>query len=163
MGDGSAALFHSPDEKQASSHAATINTKEDIRMLQAAQLAHAACEAAALVDAEEVCSVGMDGVVRGMVPSEDETLFRKVACLKLFHRKQQRLQRRCKSDIDQRELTLCIGYDGKAFFWLNLDNKITRLERILHRKWLESRKAVKVSSTTVLSIDNDGIVWELDN
>lgn len=91
--DGDLAMHFSHDKDLSPSAASKEEAKERFRLMRAAKVAHAACEAEDRVDAGLVCSIGTDGMLHGsdtIVPPSPEMKAAGAERLKMIHGKRNR-------------------------------------------------------------------------
>jgi len=144
-----AAIFFSHDRSLAGSWLWKAQLKEEAGMIAAARLAHKACEAEALIEADEVCSIDEAGKLRGVMPPAAEGQRSLGLRLKMLHRKRQARKRAgSRQSGSEADPCLCAGLDGKVCLLL-------AVESAEHRERLRIKRAKLMRPLVVLEEDWD--------
>eukprot|EP00930_Biecheleria_cincta_P082353 TRINITY_DN72105_c0_g1_i1.p1 TRINITY_DN72105_c0_g1~~TRINITY_DN72105_c0_g1_i1.p1 ORF type:complete len:381 (+),score=61.97 TRINITY_DN72105_c0_g1_i1:165-1307(+) len=131
--------------------------KDNIRMLHAARLAHSACEAEALIEADGVCTIDAAGLVRNHVLNLEEEQPSKSSRLKHFFRRMQYRRSSACGHVTDQHCRLCVGSDGKTFFLLYPEGTTACRVRIPCKRRSLGQQQLSNDSDAVI-IDADGIV-----
>lgn len=131
--EGGEAIFFSHDRTLAEGCHAKRQLKRDAQALRASRRACAAREAAARIEAGEVCAVDVAGTVLGALPKCQDVGLCAAARWKLFRQKRQaRLgsARGRRLELFRERFPLCAGPDGRFFLLLALGSSAERAERL---------------------------------
>lgn len=130
--------------------------KEETRMMRAARLAHAACEAEARISEDLILPVDAAGVVQSAAPTSAYDLFRDPARLKELFRKRRSAHR---GQVSIEPYRLCVDPEGRVLLSLVIPGK-SEVSRFHRWRLMQEYKENKVSklSNYIIMLDKKGVI-----